>query len=406
MLGKRIVTTSTGRTIQVPEANAVAALEVMARFAINPKWLIHLPPTMSPCETSSREGFLVHPDEAFAYFQKEGVERAVVEEKHMGSRALAVMCRTADAANARFGITSGETGALYTRSGRSFFSDADMTEAMLGRIRAAMDAADFWDRFETDWALLDAELMPWSAKAQALLREQYAATGAVATAGLGEVVELLEKARRSGLQTDDFLADFMQRKTRADQYVETYRRYCRPLTSLDDCRFAPFHFLASEGHLHMDRDHVWHMQQLEAITVEGGPSLMTTNYRVVDLANEGERLSACEWWREQTARGGEGMVVKPIEFIVRGALGLVQPAIKVRGPEYLHISYGPDYYLEVNLSRLRRRGLGLKGSLALREFALGQEALTRFVARQPLRQVHECVFAILAMECEPVDKRL
>lgn len=156
----------------------------------------------------------------------------------------------------------------------------------------------------------------------------------------------------------------------------------------------------------MERDRVWHMQQLEAITAEGGPSLMTTNYRVVDLANEGERLSACEWWREQTARGGEGMVVKPIEFIVRGALGFVQPAIKVRGPEYLRIIYGPEYDLEVNLSGLRRRGLGLKRSLALREFALGQEALTQFVACQPLRQVHECVFAILEMECEPVDSRL
>ena len=89
-----------------------------------------------------------------------------------------------------------------------------MTEAMLRRFRAAMDAANFWDRFETDWALLDGELMPWSAKAQALLPEQYAAT-----AGLGEAVELLEKARRSGLQTDDLLADFMQRKTRADSVL-------------------------------------------------------------------------------------------------------------------------------------------------------------------------------------------
>mgnify|MGYP001824107641 FL=1 len=406
VLGKRIVRTAEGRTIQVPEANAAAALEVMSRFAINPKWLIHLPPTMSPCETSTRPGFLEYPDEAFAYFEREGVDRVVVEEKHMGSRALAVVCRDADAARERFGVSSGATGALFTRTGRSFFSEAEMSDAMLGRIRSAMDAADFWDRFETGWALLDAELMPWSAKAQALLREQYASTGAAATAGLGEAVALLEQAGEAGLETGDHLSVFLQRKARADQYVEAYRRYCWPVTSLDDYKFAPFHLLATEGHVHMDRDHEWHMQQLELITAEGGPSLMTTDYRIVNLNSQEERLAACAWWLEQTARGGEGMVVKPLEFTVQGSRGLAQPAIKVRGPEYLRIIYGPEYDLEENLSRLRRRGLGLKRSLALREFALGQEALLRFVARQPLRRVHECVFAILAMECEPVDPRL
>ncbi|MBU2582862.1 MAG: polynucleotide kinase-phosphatase [Alphaproteobacteria bacterium] len=406
VIGKRIVTTAMGRTVQVPEANAAAALEVMSRFAIQPKWLIHLPPTMSPCETSTREGFLEHPDEAFAYFDKEGAGRVVVEEKHMGSRALAVVCREEDAARRRFGVTSGETGALFTRTGRSFFNDAVTTEAMLERIRAGMDACDFWSRFDTDWALLDAELMPWSAKAQGLIKEQYAATGAAANAGLGEAVSLLEKAGHGGLDTAELLADFASRKARADQYVDAYRRYCWPVTSLDDYKFAPFHLLATEGKVHMDRDHLWHMQELGLIAAEGGPSLMATTYRVVDLSSEAERLVATEWWLQQTANGGEGMVIKPFDFSVRGARGMVQPALKVRGSEYLRIIYGPEYDLEGNLARLRKRGLGLKRSLAMREFALGQEALLRFVAREPLRRVHECVFAILALECEPVDPRL
>jgi len=99
-------------------------------------------------------------------------------------------------------------------------------------------------------------------------------------------------------------------------------------------------------------------------------------------------------------------VVKPLDFTVRGARGMVQPALKVRGSEYLRIIYGPEYDLEGNLVRLCKRGLGLKRSLAMREFTLGEEALLRFVAREPLRRVHECVFAILALECEPVDPRL
>jgi protein phosphatase len=100
------------------------------------------------------------------------------------------------------------------------------------------------------------------------------------------------------------------------------------------------------------------------------------------------------------------MVVKPLEFVVRGKRGLVQPAVKCRGPEYLRIIYGPEYDAPANLIRLRARGLAAKRSLALGEFALGVEALERFVRREPLRRVHECVFGVLALESEPVDPRL
>ncbi len=81
----------------------------------------------------------------------------------------------------------------------------------------------------------------------------------------------------------------------------------------------------------------------------------------------------------------------------------MQPAVKCRGNEYLRIIYGSEYSTLENLDHLRQQGLSLKRSLAMREFTLGVEALERFVARTPLRHVHECVFAILAMESEPVD---
>jgi protein phosphatase len=100
------------------------------------------------------------------------------------------------------------------------------------------------------------------------------------------------------------------------------------------------------------------------------------------------------------------MVVKPREWIVRGNKGLVQPAMKCRGREYLRIIYGPEYTLPDHLHRLRRRSTGAKRALANREFALGLEALERFVRREPLRRVHECVFGVLALESEPVDPRL
>ncbi|MCA9173301.1 MAG: polynucleotide kinase-phosphatase, partial [Planctomycetales bacterium] len=182
VLGKRIISTRLQRNVTIREENATAALEVMSRFAANPKWLIYLPPTMSPCETSSEPGLLEHPAEAFSYFRSQGVPQAVCEEKHMGSRAVVVVCRDEAAARERFGVTDGETGIVYTRTGRRFFNDVELESQLLERLRAAMTASEFWDEFQTSWACFDCELMPWSAKAQELLRSQYAAVGAAGRA--------------------------------------------------------------------------------------------------------------------------------------------------------------------------------------------------------------------------------
>lgn len=124
------------------------------------------------------------------------------------------------------------------------------------------------------------------------------------------------------------------------------------------------------------------------------------------MVDEESQESGITWWEEMTSSGGEGMVVKPLEFIAKGRRGITQPAVKCRGREYLRIIYGPEYTAPANLERLKSRGLGAKRSLAIREFALGIEALERFVKHEPLRRVHECVFGVLALESEPVDPRL
>src|SRR5437660_5667197 len=156
----------------------------MSRFAANPKWLIYLPPTMSPCETTSEPGLLEHPAEAFAYFRAQGAPKVVCEEKHMGSRAVVIVCRGEQAAKQRFGVAEQEIGIVYTRTGRRFFNEPELERQFLDRIRAALTAADFWSTFNTAWTCLDCELMPWSAKAQELIRAQYAAVGAAGCASL------------------------------------------------------------------------------------------------------------------------------------------------------------------------------------------------------------------------------
>ena len=408
--GKRIISTRLRHNVTIREENATAALEVMSRFAANPKWLVYLPPTMSPSETSNCEGYLEYPEEAFGYFRSQGIQHVVCEQKHMGSRAVVVVCRDSATARARFGVED-EAGAIVTRTGRKFFNDAALETALLDRVRAALTTAIFWDEFATDWALLDCELMPWSAKAQELLRTQYAAVGAAANAALPAVLDTI-RTSASRLQSNDsqklteLLGDFEQRQQSAQRFVEAYRHYCWPVESIDDYKLAPFHLLATEGNVHVQQNHRWHMETLARLCEADPQLLLATPYRVVDATNLDEVAQAIAWWNELTKRGGEGMVVKPLYFIAQGNKGLIQPAVKCRGREYLRIIYGADYTTPANLARLRNRGLAAKRSLALREFALGVEGLERFIRREPLRRVHECVFGVLALESEPVDPRL
>jgi len=406
VIGKRIVTTRLHHNVTVREENALAALEVMSRFAANPKWLIYLPPTMSPTETTSKPGLLEHPAEAFAYFRREGVPRVVCEEKHMGSRAVVIVCRDEDAARRRFGVVGEGIGICYTRTGRRFFDDVKIEKEFLEKVRAGVGGAGFWQQFQTDWICLDAELMPWSAKAQELLRQQYAAVGAAAQASLSETVASLEHLASKNGDALPLIERCKQRLEAANHYVDSYRRYCWPVQSVSDLKLAPFHLLATEGQVHVQRDHAWHMEKLAEVCKAGDGLLLATPNKQVDVTNTESVEEATRWWEELTGRGGEGMVVKPLEFVVSGRRGLTQPAIKCRGPEYLRIIYGPEYLLPENLERLRNRSVSTKRSLALREFALGIEALERYVRQEPLRRVHECVFGVLALESEPVDPRL
>ncbi|MBW4600758.1 MAG: polynucleotide kinase-phosphatase [Calothrix sp. FI2-JRJ7] len=405
VLGKRIINVRLQNNITIREENAIAALEVMSRFAANPKWLIYLPPTMSPVETSKLPGYLEHPQEALAYYQNQGITEVVCEEKHMGSRAVVIVCRDEDAVRKRFGIVNEGIGICYTRTGRKFFNDDTLEAEFIAKINQALSTSNFWETFNTDWVCLDCELMPWSAKAQALLQNQYAPVGVSSRTGLGDAVAMLEKARQRGVDVGAQLTAFTQRAQMANLYTDAYRRYCWDVNDISDIKLAPFHILATEGTVHTDKTHRWHMEQIATIA-SCDPILLATNYKVIDLTDPSSQAEGIHWWEQMTIAGGEGMVVKPMDYIVKGNRGIIQPAVKCRGHEYLRIIYGAEYTSPENLNRLRQRGLSHKRSLAMREFALGVESLERFVSHEPLRRIHECVFGILALESEPVDPRL
>ena len=404
--GKRLIDTRLAPRITIREENSIAALEVMSRFAVDPKWLIYLPPTMSPCETSHEATLLEHPQEAFGYYRSEGISEVICEQKHMGSRAVVVLCKDEAVSQRRFGVVTPSLGCVFTRTGRRFFTDDALETAFLQRLRDAAEVSGLWAELNSDWMCLDCELMPWSAKAQELLRVQYAPVGAAAKATLTAEQDILARARLRVSGLDELSDRTSARLNAIESYIREYRQYCWPVASLDDLKLAPFHLLASEGAVHTTERHTWHMEMIGRLCAADSRLLLATPFQLVNLNDPASCEAATAWWMDMTSAGREGMVVKPLDCIAQGQRRAVQPAIKVRGPEYLRIIYGAEYRLPGNLDRLRARNVGTKRSLAGREFALGIEALERFVGREPLRRVHECVFGILALESEPVDPHL
>jgi protein phosphatase len=400
--GSRVVETAYLPRVGVRDAHAAAALEVMSRFAIDPRWLLYLPPTMSPVATQPDGDLLEHPDQAFSAYRAEGVAGVVCEEKHMGSRAVLLVCRTPQVAADRFGV-SPAPGSVWTRTGRPFFP-APLAASLLDRVREAAETAGLFAELETLWLLLDAEIVPWNVKAGSLLRDQYAAVGAAALASLPAAASALEQASARGLPgVGELLDRTRSRLANAEAFIAAYLRYCWATDGLAGVRVAPFQLLATEGAFYHDRPHLWHLDVADRLAA-ASPELITRTRRIcADTSNPGP---ATRWWEELTAAGGEGMVVKPAANLTRGPKGLVQPGLKVRGREYLRLIYGPDYTESANMTRLRHRALSHKRSLALREYALGLEALDRVARGEPLWRVHECVFAVLALESEPVDPRL
>ncbi|KNE84283.1 MULTISPECIES: polynucleotide kinase-phosphatase [Streptomyces] len=503
--GRRVIETRHHGRVAVREENAAAALEVMSRFALAPELVPYLPPTMAPCATSAEEGYLEHPAEAFAGYRADGVREVMCQEKHMGSRAVALVCRDAETAAERFGVPEGGVpGAICTRTGRPFLDDPELTRRILARLAECAETAGLWAELDTPWLLLDAELMPWSLKAAGLLRHQYAAVGAASRAVFPGVLDALEAAAARGAGAPGLLDRQRERLADAEAFTAAYRRYCWPVgdparpwpgaaaesgdsggadgadalagaggsgvrgeaetdgcragdgpgtDGLDGIRLAPFQLLAAEGRNLATEPHdiqlAWIDRLIEAeaamaarrgagrpaadtaaegvrapaATATGGPGggapssgprparvnrlLHPTRRLLVDTADEASVAAGVRWWLELTGAGGEGMVVKPLRPLARDGRGrLVQPGVKVRGREYLRIVYGPEYTRPENLERLRARHLGHKRSLALREYALGLEALDRLAGGEPLWRVHEAVFAVLALESEPVDPRL
>jgi len=406
--GKRIIDTFLMKNIMIREENSIKALEVMSRFSVNPKWLIYLPPTMSPVETSSKKDYLEYPEDVFKYYKRNNVEKVVCQEKHMGSRAVIIITKDFDATKEVFRIDEELLGICYTRTGRRFFNNKELEKELLARLNKALTNADFWNKFDTNWLCLDCEIMPWSFKAIDLVKNQYSSVGISGQIATTQVLEEITQLKNRNLDVSELENIFLPKNDSINKFIYSYRNYCKNVESISDIKVAPFHILATKGIVHKDKTNIWHIENIADFCNYETEIFLKTPYLVVNTNIDEEIQNACNWWEDLTKKGGEGFVTKPFDFFVNNNQNsdFIQPAIKCRGKEYLRIIYGPDYTVDTNLSRLKERGLGKKRNLARREFALGLEALDRFVKNDALSKIHECVFGVLALESEEVDPRL
>ena len=398
------------RTVTVREENAAAALEVMSRFAIDPRWLVYLPPTMSPTATSQRPDVLEHPEEAFAEYRADGVPRVICEEKHMGSRAIVVVCRDAGVgARPLRRRRPARPGALYTRTGRPFLDDARRHRgaprprpAGRRRGRAVGRARHRLARPRLRAAAVVGEgdgAHPRPVRRRRRRRRARACTPPSATLEHGRRPW---PGRRRAARPSAPTASSTSTAT-----SQAYRRYVWPVDGVGDLRLAPFHVLAAESGVFVDRDHALAPRSLRRARRRGSEWFRRTDRRVVDVTDPAGQDEAVTWWEALTAAGGEGMVVKPMSFVARGRKGLVQPGVKCRGPRV------PAHHLRPRVhrsdadraaARTRRSAASARSPPASSAWASRRSSAS--CAREPLYRVHECVFAVLALESEPVDPRL
>ena len=353
---------------------------------------------MAPGPTSQKDGLLEHPAEAFDYYQSRNTDLVICEEKHMGSRAVFVIARSREAALQRFGITNDAAGVAYTRTGRRFFTDSETEHEVIERLRNAIAKTHGWE-----WACIDAEVMPWSAKGAGLIATHYAPVAAAARMGLAEATRYLSQAQERDGAHAELLARYQAKREMAEGYDQAYKHYSWPVNGVDDLKIAPFHVLANEEGVHADKSHAWHLAELDLLA-DSEPILTRTERIVVNTTNaEGRASNAVVDGAHRHRRGGHGGKAPGIHRTRERPTDSAGPEVSRTGVPANHLR---TRIHRAGAARAARRSNTGKLRLSLQEFALGIEALRRFCEHEPLRKVHQAVFGVLALESEPVDPRL
>ncbi|KAB7705330.1 polynucleotide kinase-phosphatase [Bacillus aerolatus] len=398
--GYSVLTEEAGE-IRVFDDTVKPAIDTVSHFTVPIEQLVYIPPTMSPTPNpSSLSSYLEHPQEAIDYYRGHGIETLVAEKKHMDSRAVLLLFRNETAARKYIG--TGTLGAIYTRTGRRFF-DKTTEKTVVSALNEDLQRAGYFDTNQTDFILLDAEIMPWNLKAKELISSQYAHVAENALLDRTILKNKLSAAAGRHDAIQSWLEEHHEKVNNALVFKEVFQKYCWDIEGVQNIQIAPFHVLAHSGETFFHKPHMWHMEKNREFA-RYSSFFVETEWKLIHDESSAEEV--IKWWKDMTEEGHEGIVIKPEFFIAKNKGKLLQPAIKVRGRKYLNIIYGMDYLERANLERLKKRNTGKKQKLALKEFALGVEGIQRFVNGESLERIHECVLGTLAMEADRVDPRL
>lgn len=405
---KDLVTSISQDVIKVPIKSTISTLELMSRYAIDKEKIIYIPPTMSPVDTSN-ENYLEHISSAFEYFKKRGIDQVVCESKHMGSRGILVVTRDSTISEKLFNTT--DTVWCYTRTGRQMFTK-EQQEYLFPKIHEILTKSGIF--FEHKWVILDSEVLPWNLKGeQHLIKNQYGNVGSSGYSALENSYDIvkshydnLENSSTEIIESVKSLQmDLIDKQNCLTRYNNVYTNYVWDIKDFTAIKIAPFHIFTS-GNLNFNITHEQHLELIDNIIKYDTYNIFNkTTLISVDLNNDFQVQYAIKEWEDYTGKGYEGFVVKPKKFLTFDSDHRpIQPAIKVRGRDYLYLIYGTEYTRE--LDKLRKRPVKRKRASAIREFMLGLQGLLMFQQTGNIYETHKYVTAVLSIDSEPLDIRL
>ena len=403
--GRNLVNTRRDYFVTIKDEKSPPVVELLSQGRLNPRWLIYLPPRISPTKSSAQPGFLEHTEEALKYYGKKGLEHVLVEEVHGGEVVTVILGKNELTILNRFGIKGEGIGTVINSSGHRYFDSPDQEQQFLKEFRQVVDGLDLWSSLDTDWLCLTGEMVPgagiWGDHLVNLQR--------LAAAGEEDITRTttaLREAQQAGLDTQQLLIETTHQHKFLQRFGETVKAYDCPAEQLQDYRFYPQTLLASEGKTYFDMDQVWHRNHWKGIGKDQESMFSPSQYHWVDLNDADACRAVSTWFEELSSQQSAGVVVSPTHPVMEAGTDLIQPGLSVRGKEYLRTIYGPDYDHPEKLELHRVRRLKDIRQLAVRQLALGEEALIRFVEKKDLTSVYECNFALLSLQASDIDPRL
>lgn len=374
------------------EPHTLAVVEMLSLYGVDPRWLVYIPPMISPVDPSALPGVLEHPAEAFAYYKKMGVSQLVCQEKLPGQRVVVTICRDAYAAQSVFGVTDGRVGMVHTRTGRPVFSDRNNETVWIERCRAAAEKAGIFDKYGP-FVIFEAHLC----------RHRKQSPLPVDAAAFRRADEVIAQASARGVDMGPLAERLAQRYERLLKHAESVAHGPKGALHPDELILVPLSVVATDETSWFDRPRVSHQQLLLSLVEADLELIRPVGSFEFDLADDASKNGALDLWEERTQLGAEGFVIKPLAFQRTSTPGLALPALLCRTPVALRRMHGPDYDVEGNLERFRARSWSSFRYRAIGQHALGMESVARFVEREPLSRIHLCVSAALALECQHAE---